>query len=94
MFSSDTAKFSASAIESSTLSQALCTSDVQVVGPGSGSTNRVYQRMRALASVSTAASTPLAVFRRDWVPGQISSECGILEPPAGVELLTPDVVAL
>jgi len=50
--------------------------------------------MRALARVTTAATTPLAVFRRDWVPGQMSTECGVLDSPAGLELLTPDVVAL
>jgi len=49
--------------------------------------------MRALARVTTAPSTPLAVFHRNWVPGQMSSECGVLDSPAGLELLTPDVVA-
>jgi len=47
-----------------------------------------------LARVSTAASTPLVVFRRDWVPGKISTECGVLDSPAGLRLLIPDVVAL
>jgi len=47
-----------------------------------------------LARVTPAASTPLAVFRRDWVPGQMSSACGILDSQAGLKLLTPDVVAL
>jgi len=50
--------------------------------------------MRALARVTTAANTPVAVFRRDWVRGQMSSVCGVLYSPAGLELLTPDVVAL
>jgi len=50
--------------------------------------------MRAVARITTAASTPFAVFRRDWVPGQMSSGCGILDSPAGLELLTPEVVAL
>jgi len=50
--------------------------------------------MRGLARLSRAAATPLAVFRRDWVPGQMSSECGVLVSPAGLELPTPDVVAL
>ena len=50
--------------------------------------------MMALARVTTAASTPLAVFRRDGVFGQMSSWCGALDSPAGLELLTPDVVAL
>jgi len=94
MFSSAASMFPASAIESSALSQAQCTSDIKVIGPGGGSTNWVYQRMRALPRVTAGASTPLAVFRRDWVPDQMSSECGILDSPAGLELLTPDVVAL
>ena len=47
-----------------------------------------------MARVTTAASTPLPVFRRDWVPGQRSSESGVLDSPAGLELITPDVVAL
>jgi len=93
-FSFDASIFPASAIYSSALSQAPCTSDVNVIGPGVGSTTRVYRRMRALACVTRAPSTPLAVFRHDWVPGQMSSECGILDSPAGLELLTPDVVAL
>jgi len=50
--------------------------------------------MRAEACVTTAASTALAVFRPDWVPGQISSKCWIRDSQAGLELLTPDVVAL
>jgi len=50
--------------------------------------------MRGLARVTRAASTPLAVFCRDWVPGQMSSESGVLDSPAGLELLTPDLVAL
>jgi len=50
--------------------------------------------MRALARVTRTTSTPLAVFRRDWVPGKMSSECGILDSQAGLELLTPEVVAL
>jgi len=94
MFSSDASIFPASAILSSALSQAQCTSDVKVIGPGSGSTNTGYLRMGALARVPRAASTPLAVFRRDWVPGQMSSESGVLNWPAGLELLTPDVEAL
>jgi len=94
MFSSDTYIFPASAIESSALTQAPCTSDVKVIGPGSGSTNRVYQRMRAWAPVTTSVSTPLAVLCRDWVPGQMSSECDLLDSPAGLELLTPEIVAL
>jgi len=72
MFFSNASIFLASAIKSSALSQAPCTSDVKVIGPESGSRNRVYQRIRALVRVIIVASTPLAVFRRDWVPGQMS----------------------
>jgi len=50
--------------------------------------------MRVLARVTTAGNTPLVVFRRDWVPGQMSSDRGVLDWPAGRELLTRDVVAL
>jgi len=50
--------------------------------------------MRALARVTEAAATPLAVFRSDWVTGQMSTECGVLDSPAGLELLTPEVVVL
>ena len=50
--------------------------------------------MRALARVTTAASTPLAVFRRDKVFSKMCSWCGVLDSPAGLELLSPDVVAL
>jgi len=64
-------------IYSSALSQAPCPSDVMVNGPGSGSTNRVFQRIRALARITRAASAPLAVFRRDRVRGQMYSQCGL-----------------
>jgi len=50
--------------------------------------------MGALAHLTTAAATPVAVFRCDWVPGEKSSECGVLDSLARLELLTPDVVAL
>ena len=50
--------------------------------------------MRALARVTTAASTPVAVFRRDGVFSKMCSLCGVLDPPAGLELLSPDVVTL
>jgi len=50
--------------------------------------------MTAWARISTAGSTPVAVFRRARVPGQMSSECGVLDSPARLELLTPHVVVL
>jgi len=45
-----------------------------------------------LARVITAASAPVAIFRRELVPGQMCSYRGVLGSPGGLELLTPDVV--
>jgi hypothetical protein len=51
--------------------------------------------MRVLARAITAASAPVAVFRRELVPGQMMCSCrGVLESPGGLELLAADVVAL
>ena len=50
--------------------------------------------MRVLARAITAASAPVAIFRRELVPGQMRSCRGVLGSPGGLELLTPDVVAL
>jgi len=75
-------------------SQERRTSDIKVAGAGNGLTNRVYLRMRVLARVITAASAPVAIFRRELVPGQMSSCCGVLGSRGGLELLTPDVVTL
>ena len=50
--------------------------------------------MRALACITPASSTSLGVLRPDWVHTQMSSECGVPDSPAGLELLTPDLVAL
>jgi len=50
--------------------------------------------MRALARITTAASTPHPGFRREWVPHQMSSECVVLDSTAGLELLTPCVGVL
>jgi len=50
--------------------------------------------MRVLGRVITAASAHVAIFRRELVPGQMCSCCGLLGSPGGLELLTPDVVTL
>jgi len=50
--------------------------------------------MRSLACAITAASAPVAVFRRELVPGQMCSCRGVLKSPGELELLTADIVAL
>jgi len=50
--------------------------------------------MRILARTITAASAPVAVFRRELVPSQMCSCCGVLKSPRGLELLAADGVAL
>ena len=50
--------------------------------------------MRALAHVTTAAPTPLAVFHHNRVPGQMFSLSGLHDSPAGLKLLTSDLVVL
>jgi len=47
-----------------------------------------------LARNITAASAPVAIFRRELVPGRMCSCCGVLGSPGGLELQTPDVVTL
>jgi len=94
MLASDASIFPASDMSSRAFSQERWTSDIKVAGAGSGLTNRVYWRMRVLARVITAASAPVAIFRRELVPGQMCSCCGVLGSPGGLELLTPDVVTL
>jgi len=47
-----------------------------------------------LARVITTASAPMAIFRRDLVPGKMCSCRGVLGSAGGLELLTADVVAL
>jgi len=47
-----------------------------------------------LARAITAASAPVAVFRREFVPGQMCSYRGVLKLPEGLKLLAADVVAL
>jgi len=74
-------------------SQDRWTSDIKVAGAGIGLTNRVYRRMRVLARVITSASAPMAIFRRDLVPGKMCSCRGVLGSAGGLELLTTDVVA-
>jgi len=94
MLASDASIFPASDMSSRAFTQERWTSDIKVAGAGSGLTNRVYWRMRVLAPVITAASAPVAIFRRELVPGQMCSCCGVLGSRGGLELLTPDVVTL
>jgi len=47
-----------------------------------------------LARVITSDSAPMAIFRRDLVPGEMCSCRGVLGSAGGLELLTADVVAL
>jgi len=69
--SSDATIFPASDISSRAFSQDRWASDYKVAGAGIGLTNRVYRRMRVLARVITPASAPMAIFRRDLVPGKM-----------------------
>jgi len=94
MLASDTSIFPASDMSSRAFSQERWTSDIKVAGAGSGLTNRVYWRMRVLARVITAASAPVAIFRRELVPGQMCSCCVVLGWLGELQLLTPDVVTL
>jgi len=94
MLASDASIVPASDMSSRAFSQERGTSDIKVAGAGSGLTKRVYWRMRVLARDITAASAPVAIFRREIVPGQMCSCCGVLGSPGGLELLTTDVVTL
>ena len=47
-----------------------------------------------MARAITAASAPVAVFRRKLLRGQMCSYRGVLQSPGGLELLAADVVAL
>ena len=91
---SDASIFPASDMSSSAFSQDRWTSDIKVAGAGIGLTNRVYRRMRVLARVIPSALAPMAIFRRDLVPGKMCSCRGVLGSAGGLELLTADVVAL
>jgi len=86
--------FPASDMSSRAFSQDRWTSDFKVAGAGIGLTNRVYRRMRVLARIITSASAPMAIFRRDLVPGKMWSCRGVLGSAGGHELRTADVVAL
>ena len=92
--SSDASISPASDIWLSGFSQARCTWDVKATRPASQATNRVYQRMRALARVTTATSTPVAVFCHDGGFSRMCLSCGVLDPSTGLELLSPHVVTL
>jgi len=94
MPSSDASIFAASDMSSRAFSQHWWTSDIKVAGAGRGLTNRVYRGMRILARAIKPASAPVAVFRRELVPGQMCSCRGVLKSPGGLELLAADVVAV
>jgi len=91
---SDAAIFPASDMSSRAFSQDRWTSDIKVAGAGIGLTNRVYRSMRVLARLITSAAAPMAIFRRDLVPGKMCLCRGVLRSAGGLQLLTADVVAL
>jgi len=91
---SDASIFPASDMLFRAFSQDRWASDIKVAGAGIGLTNRVYRRMRVLARVIMSGSTPMAIFRRDLVPGKMCSCRAVLGSAGGLELLTTDVVAL
>ena len=91
---SDASIFPASDMSSRAFSQDRWTLDIKVAGAGIGLTNRVCRRKRVLARVITSGSAPMAIFRRDLLPGKMGSCRGVLGSAGGLELLTTDVVAL
>jgi len=94
MLASDASIFPASDMLSTAFGQEWWTSDIKVTGAGSGLTKRVNWGIRVLARVIRAASAPVAIFRRELVPGQMCSCCSILGSPGGLELRTRDLVTL
>jgi len=91
---SDASIFAPSDMSSRAFSQDRWTSDIKVAGAGIRLTNWVYRRMRVLARVITSALAPMAIFRRNLVPGKMCSCRGVLGSAGGLELLTADLVAL
>jgi len=71
MLATDGSIFPASDMSSTGFSQIRWTSDMNTAGAGGGFTNRVYHRLRVLARTITATSAPVAVFRREFVSGQM-----------------------
>jgi len=71
LLATDGSIFPASVMSSRAFSQTRWTSDINRAGAGTGFTNRVYHRIRVLARTITAASAPVAVFRRELVSGQM-----------------------
>jgi len=71
MLVTDSSIFPGSDMTSRALSQTWWTSDINTAGAGRGFTNRVYHRIRVLACTITAASAPVAIFRRELVSGQM-----------------------
>ena len=85
--------FPASEISSTALPQSMSTYDVKVTAFESGSSKRVHLSIGVLAQSNIAHSGPVAVFRLNSIAGQIPCR-GISVSPTGLELLTPDAVAL
>jgi len=71
MLATDGSIFPALDMSSRALRQIRSTSDINTAGAGRGFTNRVYHRISVLAHTITAASAPVAVFRRELVSGQM-----------------------
>jgi len=91
---SNASLFPESDMSARAFSQDRWTSDIKVEGAGMGLPNRVYRRMRVLARVITSAWAPMAILRRDLVPGKMSSCHGVLGSAGGLDLLTAEVVVL
>jgi len=68
---SHTLIFPASNMLPRAFSQYQWTTDIKVAGAGIGLPNRLYWRMIVLASLITCVSAPMAIFRRNLVPGKM-----------------------
>ena len=71
MLATDGSIFPASDMSLRAFRQTRWTSDINTAGAGRGFTNRVYHRIRVLSRTITAASAPVAVFRRELVSGHM-----------------------
>jgi len=71
MLASDSLILPASDMSLRAFGQARLISDSKVVGPETGLTNRVYRGVRLLACFIPTGLAPVAIFRRELVPGQM-----------------------
>jgi len=71
MLATDGSIFAASDMSWRACSQTRWPWDINKAGVGRGFTNRVNHRIRVLARTITAASAPVAVFRRELVSSQM-----------------------